>query len=135
MLRIRFRRMGLKRQPTYRIVVTDQRNSRDGGFLEIIGYHNPRTRPGIDVVDEGRVLYWLSVGGQASEAVKGLLKRTGSWARYERLMKGETLESLIAEAEVAKANATPVSPRTSYPAPAAGQGRKALAAAAAAKEE
>ena len=124
MVRIRFRRVGLKGQPSYRLVVTDQRSPRDGRFIEIIGFHNPRTRPSTDLVDEARALYWLSKGAQPSEAVEYLFRRTGTTARYERLTKGESLEALIAEAEAAKAAAAPVSPKTSYPSPAAGQGKK-----------
>lgn len=122
MVKIRFRRVGLKGQPTYRIVVCDERRSRNGGFIEIIGHHNPRTRPSTDVVQEDRALYWLSVGAQPSEAVHNLLKRTGTLARYERLRKGETIEALAAEAAAEQAAAVPVSPRTRYPSPEAGQG-------------
>ena len=62
------------------------------------------------------------MGAQPSEAVVPMLKRTGTWARFERLKKGESLESLVAEAEAARAAAEPIDPRTSYPAPEAGQG-------------
>lgn len=138
MVRIRLRRVGLKKQPSYRIVVTDQRNARDGRFIENIGNHNPRTRPITDVIDEARALHWLSVGAQPTEAIVYLLKRTGTWARYERLRKGESLEALVAEAEAAKANAAPISPRTRFPSPGPGQSAKkakeAAAAAEAAKE-
>ncbi len=122
MVRIRFRRVGGKKQPSYRLVIADQHASRNGGIIEAVGYHNPRTRPSTDIVDEARVLYWLSVGAQPSEAVVPLLKRTGTMARFERLKKGESLDALVAEAEAARAAAEPVSPRTSYPAPEAGQG-------------
>jgi ribosomal protein S16 len=61
MVRIRFRRVGLKRQPSYRIVVTNQRSSRDGRFIEIIGHHNPRTQPMVDVIDDAPGERWLSV--------------------------------------------------------------------------
>lgn len=124
MVRIRFRRVGLKGQPSYRLVVTDQRSPRDGRFIEIIGFHNPRTRPSTDIVDEARALYWLSKGAQPSTAVEYLFRRTGTTARYERFAKGESIEALVAEAEAAKAAAGPVSPKTAYPAPAAGQGNK-----------
>lgn len=135
MVRIRLRRMGLKKQPSYRVVVTDQRNSRDGGFIEIVGYHNPRTEPPTDEIDEGRVLYWLSQGAQPTDAVARMLARTGTQARFERLRKGEELEALVVEAEAARAAATPVSPKTRYPSPAPGQSRrKAKAAAAAANQ-
>lgn len=124
MVRIRLRRVGLKKQPSYRIVVTDQRSARDGRFIEIIGHHNPRTQPSTDVVDEARALYWLSVGAQPTDALKRIFVRTGTWGRFERLRKGETMEALVAEAEAAKAAAEPVSPRTRYPSPAPGKSKK-----------
>jgi small subunit ribosomal protein S16 len=130
MVRIRLRRVGLKKQPSYRIVVTDQRRPRDGGFIEIIGHHNPRTRPSTDVINEERALYWLGVGAQPSEAVQRLMRRTGTWDRFERLRKGEAVETLVAEAEAAIEAAEPISPRTQYPSPGPGQGKKAAAAAA-----
>lgn len=136
MVRIRLRRMGLKRQPIYRIVVTDKRKARDGGYLEVIGNYNPRTRPATEEIDEARALYWLSVGAQPSDAVKRLMDHTGTWARFERLRQGEDMEALVAEAEAAAAAAEPISPRTSYPAPASGEGkgpRQQERAAAAAK--
>jgi small subunit ribosomal protein S16 len=123
MVRIRLRRVGLKKQPSYRIVITDQRNSRDGAFIEIVGNYNPRTQPDTEVVDEARVLHWLSVGAQPTEAVTSILRRTGTLDRFARLRKGEAVEALVAEAEQQKAAQAPVSPRTRYPSPSAGQGR------------
>lgn len=124
MVRIRLRRVGLKKQPSYRIVVADQRSSRDGGFIEAIGHHNPRTEPSTDVVDEGRALYWLSVGARPSYAVETLFKRTGTLERFARLKKGESLETLVAEAAAARAEAAPISPKTSHPSPGPGQSSK-----------
>jgi small subunit ribosomal protein S16 len=124
MVRIRLRRVGLKKQPSYRIVVTDQRSARDGRFIEIIGHHNPRTEPTPDVVDEARALYWLSVGAQPTDALRRILVRTGTWGRYERLRKGEPMDALLAEAEAEKAAAASVSPKTRYPSPAPGKSRK-----------
>lgn len=133
MVRIRFRRIGMKKQPSYRIVVADARSPRDGRFLEIIGHYNPRTQPQTDVIDEGRALYWLSVGAQPSDSVRRLMVRTGTWERFERLRKGESIETLVAEAE---ANPRPeVSTRTAFPAPAAGQSHKKAAEAAAVAEQ
>ncbi|MCC6803786.1 MAG: 30S ribosomal protein S16 [Anaerolineae bacterium] len=119
MVRIRFRRVGGKKQPSYRLVVADQRSARNGGIIESIGYHNPRTQPSTDIVDEARVLHWLSVGAQPSESVVYLLKRTGTLARFERLKAGESIETLVAEAN---ANVQSVSPKTRYASPEAGQG-------------
>ena len=135
MVRIRFRRVGMNKQPSYRIVVTDKRNPRDGSFLEIIGHHNPRTKPSTDVIDEARALYWLSVGAQPSESVVNLMRRTGTWDRFQRLRQGEAMETLVAEAEAATAEAEPVSPRTAFPAPGPGESKqKAKEAAAVIKE-
>ncbi len=128
MVRIRLTRMGSKRQPVYRIVVTNQRDARDGKFIEIIGHYNPRTRPATEVVDEARALHWLSVGAQPSDSVLTILKHTGTLERLERLKKGESLEALLAEAEANKP-ALP-SPKTNYPAPAAGQSWRKLREAA-----
>ncbi len=127
MVSIRFARVGLKGQPEYRIVVADSRRSRGGKYLEIIGHHNPRTRPSTDIVDEARALYWLSVGAQPTEAVQSVFKRTGTFARFDRMKNGETVEVLAAEA---KANFVKVDPRTNYPSPGPGQGKKARIAAA-----
>jgi small subunit ribosomal protein S16 len=131
MVRIRLRRIGLKKQPSYRIVVADQRTSRNGGFIENVGFHNPRTEPPTDNVDEGRVLYWLSVGAQPSDAVTSILKRVGTLERFERLRKGEAIEALAQEAATAKAAAAPISPKTSRPAPGPGQSAKKAKEAAA----
>lgn len=134
MVRIRLRRMGLKGQPSYRIVVTDQRSPRDGRFIEIIGFHNPRTEPATDNVKEDRALHWLNVGAQPSDAVKRILQRTGTWARFERLRKGEAVETLVAEANTQFAEVQ-VSPKTRYAAPADGQSKwKAAERATAAAE-
>lgn len=115
MLRIRFQRVGSKNQPAYRIVVIDQRQKRSGDVVENIGFHNPRTRPSTDQVDSARALHWLSVGAQPTDAAKGVLRRAGTWALFERLQKGEAKETILAEA--ANLKQADVSPKTSYPAP------------------
>jgi small subunit ribosomal protein S16 len=122
MVRIRLRRVGGKKQPSYRVVIADQRAARNGAIIEAIGFHNPRTRPSTDILDEARALYWLSVGAQPTDGVVPLLKRTGTMDRFERMKKGESLEALVAEADAARAAAGPVSPRTSYPSPESGKG-------------
>lgn len=136
MVRIRLARIGLKRQPIYRIVVSDGRKARNGREIEILGHYNPRTRPSTEVFDEARALYWLSVGAQPSDSVKNIFERTGTIARAQRVQKGETIEALAAERAAELASATPISPKTNYGAPAPGQGqgpRSKERAAAAAK--
>ncbi len=77
MVRIRLMRMGMKGQPTYRVVITDARSPRDGRFIENIGWYNPRTEPSTIQIDAERARHWLSVGAQPSAAVVSLLKRAG----------------------------------------------------------
>jgi small subunit ribosomal protein S16 len=117
MVRIRLRRVGLKKQPSYRIVVADRESPRDGRYIEIIGFYNPRTEPVQMDIKEDRALYWLNVGAQPSEAVARILKKVGTMDRLERLHKGETLEALATEAADAKAARGPQSLKTRRPAP------------------
>jgi small subunit ribosomal protein S16 len=99
MVRIRLRRVGLRHQPSYRIVAADKESPRDGRFLEILGHYNPRTEPFTIEVKEDRVYDWLSKGAQPSESVDQLFKSVGFWDRYERFKTGEAVETLLAEAE------------------------------------
>mgnify|MGYP005839767101 CR=1 FL=1 len=115
MVRIRLRRVGRKKQPSYRIVVADARSPRDGRYIEAIGFYNPRTQPETITVKEDRALHWLSVGAQPSEAVTRIFQKLGTLARYERLRQGEALEVLVAEAQAEAEARGPVSPKTSYP--------------------
>lgn len=134
MVRIRLRRVGSKKQPSYRIVVADSRKPRDGRYIEVIGFYNPRTEPATMTIQEDRALYWLSVGAQPSDAVNHILDKLGTLGRLERLGQGESMETLVAEAEAEQAEREPVSPKTTH-APASGKSRKAQALAAAAKAE
>ncbi|MEX0682390.1 MAG: 30S ribosomal protein S16 [Dehalococcoidia bacterium] len=77
MLRIRLSRVGKKKQPAYRIVVTDQRNPREGAHLEIIGQYNPLTEPITLKFHEERAVHWLKVGAQPSDTAAKLLTRAG----------------------------------------------------------
>lgn len=75
MVRIRLRRMGAKKKPTYRIVVTHKQAPRDGRFIEVIGTYNPHTDPEDVTIEADRVRHWLSVGAQPSESVERILRR------------------------------------------------------------
>jgi small subunit ribosomal protein S16 len=112
MVRIRLRRVGAKRQPSYRIVVADSRSPRDGRYIEKIGFYNPRTEPATMELDEARALYWLSKGAQPSDAVVRILNTLGTSERFERFRTGEAMEMLVAEAEAQAAARPPVDPRT-----------------------
>jgi len=74
---IRLARRGSKKRPTYRIVVTDSRNPRDGRFIETIGYYNPQNDPSVVEVDEAKAKKWLQTGAQPSDTVRKLLTLKG----------------------------------------------------------
>jgi small subunit ribosomal protein S16 len=107
MLRIRLTRIGKKRQPYYRIVVADVEAKRDGRIVEQIGHYNPLTDPETFSIEEGRALYWLSVGAQPSDAVRRLLDKQGTSARLTRFNAGESMDSLVAEFEGLTLDETP----------------------------
>jgi small subunit ribosomal protein S16 len=77
MVKIRLRRMGAKKQPTYRFVVADSRAPRDGRFIEILGHYNPRTEPKTLEVNSDKAKEWLSKGAQPTETVRRLFAEKG----------------------------------------------------------
>ena len=77
MVKIRLRRMGAKKRPFYRIVVTDSRNARDGRFIENIGYYDPTVEPPVLKVDLEKAQEWIGKGAQPSDTARGLLKKLG----------------------------------------------------------
>ena len=77
-VRIRLTRIGKKKQPTYRVIVADQRAPRDGRYIEQIGRYDPRQDPSVVVIDNDRALYWLGQGAQPSDAVRKLLQISGA---------------------------------------------------------
>ena len=84
MLRIRLRREGAKKQPSYRVVVADIRAARDGRFIDQLGYYNPLTDPPEVVIDEEKAIKWLRQGAQPSEAVQRMLKKLGTLERVNQ---------------------------------------------------
>ena len=83
MLRIRLKRVGARKQPSYRIVVADSRAARDGSFVEQIGHYNPRTEPATIVIDEEKAAKWLKNGAQPSDAVIGMPRNRGLLEKVE----------------------------------------------------
>ena len=107
MVRIRLRRVGLKGQPSYRIIAADKENARDGRFLEILGFYNPRTNPSTITIKEERVYHWMKNGAQPTEAVAQVFKTIGVQERFERFKKGEAADVLAQEGVEAVAKLTP----------------------------
>ncbi len=106
MVRIRLRRVGAKKQPSYRIVAADLEHPRDGRFLEILGFYNPRTKPETIELHEDRIYDWIRRGAQPSQSVVHLFKTVGLLERFERFKEGESLETLMAEAKSAESSRT-----------------------------
>jgi small subunit ribosomal protein S16 len=107
MVRIRLRRVGLKNQPSYRIMAADKESPRDGRFLEILGHYNPRLNPSELEIHEDRVYDFLSKGAQPSESVVQLFKSVGLMERFARFKAGEPLDVLLAEAKAANEKRLP----------------------------
>lgn len=84
-VRIRLRRTGKKKAPSYRIVVAEAHSPRDGRFIENIGWYNPRAEPSIINVDEEKVLKWLKNGALPTESVASLLRRKGILDRFAQM--------------------------------------------------
>lgn len=118
MVKIRLRRVGAKKQPSYRVVVADSRSKRDGRFIENIGHYNPRTDPPTVVIKEDRALYWLSVGAQPTEAVAGFFGKLQLAEKVKQVHAGAKIEDLAPSAKPAKAKAEKPAAKAA-PAPAA----------------
>lgn len=125
MVRIRLRRVGAKGQPSYRVVAADKESPRDGRFLEILGFYNPRTEPATIQLNEGRIFEWMSKGAQPSESALQVFRSAGLLERYERFKQGEALETLVAEAQAAEEKRN-TNPKTRRQTPAKKSAAKAV---------
>jgi small subunit ribosomal protein S16 len=83
-VKIRLKRVGKKKAPSYRVVIADARSPRDGRIIDNIGWYNPLVEPSAINIDEEKALHWLRVGAQPTESVTLLLKRTGLMERFEQ---------------------------------------------------
>ena len=81
-VKLRLMRMGKTKQPTYRVVAADGRSPRDGRFIEIVGFYEPRKDPSGVEIDNEKALAWLRKGAQPTEAVEKLLKISGAWEQF-----------------------------------------------------
>ncbi|MET9343802.1 MULTISPECIES: 30S ribosomal protein S16 [unclassified Nonomuraea] len=94
-VKIKLKRLGMIRNPQYRIVVADSRTKRDGRAIEEIGLYHPKENPSLITIDAERAAYWLGVGAQPTEPVLKLLKLTGDWQKF----KGEPAPEPLKVAE------------------------------------
>ena len=124
-VKIRLMRVGKKKQPSYRVVVTDSRSPRDGRFIEVIGQYAPRAEPSVVSIDSDRALHWLKVGAQPTEQAGKLLEIAGVWAAY----KADVGKDAVVKPKVK------VKAKTEKPAPPAAEAPAAEAPAAEAEPE
>ena len=87
-VKIRLTRLGKKKQPTYRVVVMDSRKTRDGQYIEQLGFYDPRQEPSLIQIDNERALHWLTTGAQPTERAKKLLEISGAWTQF-KIARGE----------------------------------------------
>ncbi len=85
--KIKLTRMGMKKQPTYRVVIQEERSKRDGKFIENIGQYDPRQNPPLVQLKAERVNYWLKAGAQPTDSVGRLLKMAGITDKYYKQRK------------------------------------------------
>ena len=117
-VRVRLTRVGSKKNPIWRVVVSDQRSPRDGRFIETIGHYNPQTEPSTIVIDRERLEHWLARGAQPTNTVKQLVKahskgvaggtatgRAGASQSATAVAEPEPAEAPEAEAPTADADA------------------------------
>jgi small subunit ribosomal protein S16 len=96
-IKLRLRRMGAKKRPSYRIVAAESRFPRDGRFIEVVGFYDPLTDPATVRINEERARHWLSVGAQPTETVASIFRRQGLLTRSGKI-------------KAARAEAEPVAP-------------------------
>ena len=83
MLKIRLRRIGARKKPSYRLVVADIRAPRDGAFIDILGHYNPLTDPETIVVKEDKALHWLKQGAKPTNTTARLLDKAGIMEKFK----------------------------------------------------
>ncbi len=81
-VKMRLARAGAKKKPFYQIVVTDERNKRDGSFIEKVGTYDPNQDPAAVTFEERKAIEWLGKGAQPTDTVKQILKKAGIWQKF-----------------------------------------------------
>ncbi len=99
-VKIRLTRMGRKKRPFYRIVVTDSRTPRDGRYIECIGTYDPVLDPPEVKVAEEKANYWLDRGAVPTDTVRSLFRHQG--VIYKRYLKKKGFEETKIDEEIKK---------------------------------
>lgn len=75
MLTIRMRRTGSKKRPFFRVVVSEGRSKKEGEFVEVLGFYNPRTKPAVVEINKERITHWIAKGARPTDSVRTLLAK------------------------------------------------------------
>jgi small subunit ribosomal protein S16 len=86
-LKIRLKRMGMKKAPFYRFVVSESTSPRDGRFVDEIGYYDPTKNPAVIHLDEEKTLNWLKTGATPTDTARSLLSKAGLLKKFDELKK------------------------------------------------
>jgi small subunit ribosomal protein S16 len=116
-VKIRLMRVGKKKQPTYRVVIADERSPRDGRFIEIIGQYAPRNEPSVVQVDTDKAVAWLQKGAQPTESAAKVLSIAGVWDAYKTTTGKDAVAKPVAKTP--KPKAVKEEPKAAAPEPAA----------------
>ena len=84
MVKIRLRRVGAKKKPSYRLVAADSRAPRDGAFIDTIGHYDPMTDPATIVINDEKALYWLGQGAQPTDTAARLITKAGIMEKFKQ---------------------------------------------------
>ena len=87
---MRLTRMGDKKSPFYRIVVTDSRTARDGAYIDKVGHYNPIAQPAEIVIDAEKAKDWIKKGVQPTETVRTILINQGILPKPAKLSPAKT---------------------------------------------
>ncbi|CQR71425.1 30S ribosomal protein S16 [Sporomusa ovata DSM 2662] len=88
-VKIRLKRMGAKKRPFYRVVVSDSRSPRDGRFIENLGHYDSTTEPAVIKIDEEKAIAWLQKGAQPTDTVKNLFSQTGILKKWDEVKRSK----------------------------------------------
>jgi small subunit ribosomal protein S16 len=75
MLSIRLRRMGSKKKPYFRVVVTEARSAQNSNFVENVGTYHPRSKPAQVSINKERIQHWINLGARPSDSVRTLIEK------------------------------------------------------------
>lgn len=81
-VKIRLKRTGKRKQPYYRVVISDSRKPRDSKMIERVGFYDPKTNPSTINLEEEKIMKWLQNGAQPTTTTKNMLKKAGIWKKF-----------------------------------------------------